>query len=159
MSGQPGLRQRAALHAQPGPPGEPVPVPLPQPRLLHGPSLQQPALHPALPGGSPLPPPDHQQHLHGPQQLLPLPLLHGRPHQRPGVKDGDGRGLQPPPQRRGALLLGQRGWSELLVAIRDQEGLLTAGGSPSLTRWRSHRLLNTEQALDRTEKTQTSVKV
>ncbi len=89
VSRQPGLRQRPALHAQPRTPGEPLPVPLPQPRLLYGPRLQQPALHPALPGGRPLPPLNHQQLLPDPLHLLPLPSIHEQPRQRPGVQDGD----------------------------------------------------------------------
>lgn len=130
LSGQPGPRQRPALHAQPRAPGEPLSVPLTQPRLLHGPHPQQPALHPPLPGRRSLPPPD-QQLLPCPLRLLPRASLHEQPRQRPGVQDGvRGGGRQPcrpPPKQRGSLLLAQRGRSELLVSLRDQEGLLTGG--------------------------------
>lgn len=128
VSRQPGLRP--ALHVQSRASGEPLPVPLPQPQLLHGP--QRPVLQPTLPGRRPLPLLNHHQHLlPGPLRLLPLPSVHEQPRQRPGVQDGDGGGVrrprQPRPRGRGALLLAQRGRGELLVALRDQEGLLSGG--------------------------------
>lgn len=132
VSWWPGLRQRPSLHAQPGAPRKPLPVPLAQPRLLNGPRLQQPTLHPALPGRRPLPPLNHQQLLPVARHLLPLPSIHEQLRQRPGVQDGDRGGgrrpRQPHLQHRGSLL-GQRGRRELLVTVRDQEGLLTGGGT------------------------------
>lgn len=153
VSRQPGLRP--ALHVQSRAPGEPHSVPLAQPRLLHGP--QQPVLHPALTGRRPLPLLNHRQLLPGPLHLLPLPSLHEQPRQWPGVQDGAGGGIrrprQPSPRRRGALLLAQRGRSELLVTLRDQEGLLTGGRtwgrSQTIKQW-------PQQARDSTEKTQSN---
>lgn len=109
LSGEPGLCQRSTLHAQPRAPREPVPVPLPQPRLLHGRCPQQPAVHPAFTGGRPLPPANKQQHLLR-LLLLPLPPIHQQPCQRPGVQDGDGgsrrRPQQPPRKQWSPLIMG-----------------------------------------------------
>lgn len=111
VSGQPGLRQRPTLHAQPRTSREPLSVPLPEPKLLAGPRLQQPALHSALSGGCPLSPFNLHQHLpHHTLLLLPLPPLHEQPRHRSGDQDGDGGGgrrpRQPNPRRRNSSLLG-----------------------------------------------------
>lgn len=79
----------STLPGQSGPPGEPVPVPLAQPLLLH----EQPALRPAPAGGRPLPPLDPEHLLPPLLHLLLLPPLHEQPHRRPGVQDGGGGGL------------------------------------------------------------------
>lgn len=128
LSRQPGLRQHPALHAQPRTPGEPLSVPLPQPRLLHRHGVQQPALHPPLPGGRSLSLLNHQQQLPSPLRLLLLPFLHEQPRQWPGVQDGDRGGVwqphQPPSKWGGSLLLGERGRGKLVVFLRDQKGVL-----------------------------------
>lgn len=100
LSGQLGLCRCTTLHAQPRPTREPLPVPLTQPRLHHGPCLHCPVLHPALTGGCSLPPFNQQQLLSCPHLLFHLPPIHEQPSQRPGVQDGD-RGIsrqQPPNQ-------------------------------------------------------------